>query len=178
METFLEILKFTVPSVIVMIGMYFLLGEFFNQEDKKREFSLRQELVREHSKISLPLRLQAYERMVMLMERIHPTSLIQRVRMADMNSGELHLALIRSIREEFEYNISQQIYISKESWLMVNTAKEEMLKLINLIAAKVPSETNSIELTKTLFDYFVSTNQEFPSQLAINFLKEDVKHLF
>lgn len=178
MDTFLEILKFTVPSVIVMIGMYFLLGEFFNQEDKKREFSLRQELVREHSKISLPLRLQAYERMVMLMERIHPTSLIQRVRTADMNSGELHLALIRSIREEFEYNISQQIYISKESWLMVNTAKEEMLKLINLIAAKVPSETNSIELTKTLFDYFVSTNQEFPSQLAINFLKEDVKHLF
>lgn len=62
--------------------------------------------------------------------------------------------------------------------MMVNMAKEEMIKLINLIGSKMHPESNNLELTKAIFEYFISTNQEFPTQLAINFLKEDAKSLF
>ncbi|MBK6340020.1 MAG: hypothetical protein IPF63_10620 [Bacteroidetes bacterium] len=178
METVLEILKFTIPSIIILLGAYFMIGSFFEEEGKKRSYDLRRMLSIENGKISLPLRLQAYERILVFLERIHPNSLITRVRTADMSSSDLQLMLVKTIREEYEYNISQQLYISKESWMMVNMAKEEMIKLINLIGSKMHPESNNLELTKAIFEYFISTNQEFPTQLAINFLKEDAKSLF
>lgn len=178
METVLEILKFTIPSIIILLGAYFMLGSFFEEEGKKRSYDLRRFLAIENGKIALPLRLQAYERLIVFLERIHPNSLITRVRNSQMTSSDLQLVLIQSIREEYEYNISQQLYISKESWMMIIMAKEEMIKLINLIGAKLPPESSNLELTKAIFDYFITTDQEFPTQLAINFLKEDVKAIF
>lgn len=173
-----EILKYTLPSVVMLIGIYFILGAFFKEDDTKRNFELKKLLVAENRKISLPLRLQAYERVILFLERIHPYSLIQRVREPNMTVADFHLAIMKAIRNEYEYNLSQQMYISADGWTMVSTTKEETLKQINVIASQLPENANSMELSKTILEYFMNTDKPVPIQIAINYLKEDAKTLF
>jgi hypothetical protein len=125
-----------------------------------------------------PLRLQAYERIIVFLERIHPFSLCQRVYQPNMLLPELQLELIKTIRVEYEYNLSQQMYINTEPWQMVTTAKEETIKLINSIASKMPDHIDGIELNKAILNYYIQSNKDIPVQIAINFVKEDVKSLF
>lgn len=173
-----EILKYTLPSAIMLAGVYFIINSFFKEDAAKRNFDLMKLQVSENRKVSLPLRLQAYERVILFLERIHPYSLVQRVREPQMTVSDFHLALMKAIRNEYEYNLSQQMYLSQDSWTMVATAKEETLKQINMIASKLPEGANSIELSKTILEYFMSTDKPMPVHIAINFLKDDVKTLF
>ena len=178
MNEFLEILKYTLPATIMLIGVYFMLQSFFKEDAAKRSFELKKITVAESRKISLPLRLQAYERIILFLERIHPYSLVQRVREPNMTVGDFHLAMMKAIRTEYEYNLSQQMYLSSDAWMMVSTAKEETLKQLNAIASKMPESANSIELSKTILEYFMNTDKPVPVQIAVNFIKEDVKTLF
>lgn len=175
---FLEILKYTLPSAIMLFGMYFIIQAFFDKDNENRNFEIKKLNIQENRKIVLPLRLQAYERAILFLERIHPYHLIQRVRDNEMNVSEFNLMLSKTIRTEFEYNLSQQIYLSNEAWTFINTAKEETLKQINAIASQLPSDASSNVLSKAVFEYFAETNKEFPVQIAINYLKEDVNKLF
>ena len=88
------------------------------------------------------------------------------------------LELVKTIRLEYEYNLSQQMYINDDAWQMVATAKEETIKIINMFASQMPDETDGIELSKAIFNYYMQTNKEVPVQIAINFVKSDVKTLF
>ena len=173
-----EILKYTLPSAIMLTGVYFIIRSFFKEDEQKRQFEMQKLLVSENRKVSLPLRLQAYERVILFLERIHPYSLVQRVREPNMSVSDFHLAMMKAIRTEYEYNLSQQMYLSEDSWTMVTTAKEETLKQINIIASKLPESANSIELSKTILEYFMNSDKPMPVHIAINFLKEDVKTLF
>lgn len=177
METFLEILKYVLPLLIAMGGIYLMLTAFFERGDKTRAFELRKKDHLENKKISLPLRLQAYERLVVFLERIHPNSILHRVRQSNMTAMDLQLALIRTVREEYEFNVSQQLYISPESWKMVISVKDEMIKLYNLIGSQMPENATSMDYSRALLDYFVQKDS-VPTDVAINFLKQDVAQLF
>ena len=157
----LEMLKYIVPSLVTLGGVYLIVQTFINNENERR----KQEL-------------QAYERIIVFLERIHPFSLCQRVYQQNMLLPEFQLELIKTIRIEYEYNLSQQMYINSDAWQMVSTAKEETIKLINSIASQMPDETDGIELSKAIFNYFIQSNKDVPVQIAINFVKDDVKNLF
>ena len=174
----LDILKYTIPSIVALTGMYFMLAAFFDRDEKERNYELRKLIHEKNTGIVLPLRLQAYERTILFLERIHPNSILHRVRQPGMSAQDLHLALTRTIREEYEYNLSQQIYLSKEAWAMVTTVKEELVKLINLLSANMPAEASSMDLSRAILDYFIQSEKEVPTQLAINYIKEDVKQFF
>lgn len=174
----LEILKYIIPSLVTLGGVYLIVKTFIDDENKRRSQELSKMTMTEHRKISLPLRLQAYERIIVFLERIHPFSLLQRVYQPNMLVTELQLELIRTIRAEYEYNLSQQMYISNNSWQMVTTAKEETIKLINLFASRMPDDMDGIELNKAIFNYYMQSDKEVPVQIAINFVKDDVKTLF
>ncbi len=178
MEVILEILKFVIPSLITLIGVYFIVKLFIDDENKRRNQELNKTLLYEQRKISQPLRLQAYERIIVFLERIHPFSLIQRVYQPNMLVTEFQLELVKTIRIEYEYNLSQQMYINNDAWQMVATAKEETIKLINLFASQLPDDADGVELSKAIFNYYMQTNKEVPVQIAINFVKDDVKSLF
>jgi len=177
-ESVIEVIKYVLPVVVVLAGMYFMLRAFFNREERMRNYELRKEDLQESRKIVLPLRLQAHERLVLFLERIHPNSILHRARQQGMSANDLQLALIRSIREEYEFNLSQQLYVSKESWIITTTVKDEMLKLINLIGAKMPEDASSMDLSKAILDYFINSDKDVPTDTAIAFIKEDVKQLF
>lgn len=128
-------------------------------------------------KIILPLRLQAYERIILFLERISPANLIMRVNKPEMNSVQLQSALVKVIREEFEYNLSQQLYISPKAWELVKNAKEETIKLINIASGKTQETSASGELVKALIDLSVETDQ-LPVSLAIDAIKNEMQKLF
>ncbi len=173
MESVLEILKYTVPAIVVLLTSAFLIRAFLNTDERKRAYELR--II--NQKAALPLRLQAYERLTLFLERISPHNIIHRTRRKGMTAQQFHLALIKDIRHEYEHNLSQQIYISPEAWHMVTSAKEEMITIFNRVAGTVPPEASEKEIIKRIFEYFMEEDRQLPTQKALLTLKKEVNKL-
>jgi hypothetical protein len=131
----------------------------------------------EELKIILPLRLQAYERIILFLERISPNNLVMRLNKADLTAVQFHSLLVKTIREEFEYNLSQQLYISAKAWEMVKNAKEETIKLVNMASGKMPESANAGELVKTIFDLALESDK-FHVDIAIDEIKKEVNKIY
>lgn len=130
----------------------------------------------DHSTI-LPLRLQAYERFVLFLERINPSNLILRLNSVDLTAMQLQSLLVRTIREEFEYNLSQQLYVSGNSWELIKNAKEETIAMINNAASGLAQEAGSADLVKMIFEMAI-TKGTLPVETAIAEIKRELQRLF
>ncbi|MCS6990666.1 MAG: hypothetical protein NZL95_02265 [Chitinophagales bacterium] len=170
----LEILKYTVPSVVVFLTAYLLLKLFLDGERERKELEVRAARYKD----SLPIRLQAYERLTLFLERINPTSLLQRVNKPGMSALELQRALIVNIRVEFEHNLSQQIYVSPEAWMQLVQVKEELISIINRVASELPDTATGKDLARALLEYFIKTEAAVPTQRALDTLKAEVKKIY
>lgn len=170
MEVFLEILKYTFPALLMLLLTYLMLSNFLDNEENRRRYLLRKEV----RKNALPYRLQAYERLSLFLERITPNSLLVRVPAKNLNVHEYQALLLKSIRDEFEHNLSQQIYISEEAWHMVVTAKSATVSIINKIAAEVDPKKPAIELSKKILEHTLTIGT-FPTRSAIHFMKTEIK---
>lgn len=170
---YLEIIKILVPASLVFLASYFALAAFLKNEQHRRKLELRIS----QSKTIITTRLQAYERLVLFLERISPESIIFRLQKPKMSSRQLHSGLLGMIRDEFEHNLSQQVYVSPQAWTMVKNAKENMVKLINTCAAEVDPETPAMYLSKKIFEAFADLNQE-PVKEALAYIKSEIGELF
>ena len=130
----------------------------------------------EKQKHLFPLKLQAYERIVLFMERIEPSNLVMRSKTSDMTAQQLHGTLLNNIREEYEHNVSQQIYISDNAWNLTKQAKEETINIINLAANTVDTNGNSNDLTRAIFQKMMVLPKS-PSQIALDYLKAEIKEV-
>lgn len=128
----------------------------------------------ESKKITIPLRLQAYERIVLFLERIQPASIVMRMQRPEMGAQELQLALARTIREEFDYNLSQQVYISSTAWEMIKNAREESISVINRASAQLSPEAPASELVKAIFNLALE-NETPVIAAAIHFVKDEAR---
>lgn len=160
--------------VIIVIGLIFggallMIRYWFAMNKKQPGTDIRAE----EQKIILPLRLQAYERIILFLERISPNHLVMRLSKPEMTSMQLQAILVKTIREEFEYNLSQQIYFSFTAWELVKNAKEESIKLINLAAGRIPESASAGELAKAIFDLAVEKDK-LPVNMAIDEIKKEV----
>ncbi|MCF8347044.1 MAG: hypothetical protein K9G38_07515 [Bacteroidales bacterium] len=173
MDTFLEILKFTIPSLILFFTVYFFLRTWSRQEDKRRQHEFNMHLKDD----ILPVRLQAYERIILFMERIAPESIILRLNRKGMTAELLLSELQNSIRHEYEHNLSQQTYISSEAWQKVMTARNQILKIITESAAELKEGASSATLGKLILEKVMELKTP-PSQVALDFLKKEVHELF
>ncbi len=173
MQEFLEILRILIPAGAVFAATYFIVKKFLDNEQKKREMEIRK------SSVSLltPIKLQAYERVVIFLERLHPNSLVIRVNRADLNAHQLHMELIKTIKSEFEHNLSQQIYMSHGAWELVKNAKEETLKLINMSSAKVPGTAKGQDLAHIILQ-ITGGIEKMPSQVALTYIKKEITQVF
>lgn len=167
-----EIIKYTLPAVLVLIATYMIIGKFFNNELNKREHEIK----RANQKVSFPTRLRSYERLILFLERTSPENLIPRLLKADYSVIEFQGLLIKSIRDEFEHNLSQQIYVSDEAWLMIVNVKENLVKLINVGASNVDKAGRAIELSKLILEMH-STAETSPTESAILHIKKEVQSL-
>ena len=182
----------TYVDYIFVFGMFmlFVAANYFQQKalisrEKEKEINaltkekekLENILKAEDKKLITPMRLQAYERMVLFLERITPQSIIFRVQKPGMNVLQLQTTILQNIRQEFEHNQAQQLYISNEAWSMAKTAKEESVRLVNSAAAKVQPEEDATALSKEIFASMISKEKAITDQ-ALTVLKRDIQALF
>ena len=167
----LEIAAYTLPALITGGVAFVMMQKFYNSEESKRKF----ELLRENQKQALPIRLQAYERVVLLLERINPTQLLLRVAPISKSKEDYATLLTHNIQTEYEHNLTQQIYLTAETWDIILKAKNSTVQMIrknanreDIVDADKLREAIMLELTEV----------ESPSNIAISFLKEELKRIF
>ncbi len=169
---FAEILKIVLPALMVFLAGYLALRAMIRNDADRR----KTELMFNNIKITLPLRLQAYERLILFMERISPESIIVRMSKKGMLASDLQAALLGAIRAEWEHNLSQQLYVSNEAWEMVRNAKENIVKLVNISADRVNPNETALALSQKILETMVELDTN-PVSYAVDFLKKEVKEI-
>jgi hypothetical protein len=172
MEVLLDILQITVPSLLVFLTAWVLLRNMIRNDQDKR----RQELILQNSRTVTPIRLQAYERVVLFLERISLESLLVRTNSPGMSAAQLHSALLNSIRSEFEHNLSQQIYMTQQAWEVVNNARSNTIKIINTEFERAPQSATGIEYSRQLLEKVMEIEKE-PTKTAVEYIKNEVSRM-
>jgi hypothetical protein len=167
-EKIIELAFYTLPAIITGAVAYYFFQQFVVNEDNRRRFLL----MKENQKDALPLRLQAYERLTLFMERINPTKLLIRISPISQNKNDYENYVIAQIEQEFEHNLTQQIYVSEECWTIVMTAKNATIQMIRKTNMSEKIE-NADKLRETILnDTF---DKPSPSSAALAFINSEVK---
>ena len=165
-----DTLLYFVPALLVLGAVFLTVKKFLDNEHKLRLLEAKRAMQKE----TVPLRLQAYERMCLFLERISPNSVLVRTHKSGMSARELQSDLLVTIRTEFEHNLSQQIYISSGAWEVVKNAKEDMIRIINSASASLNENSTGVDLSKAIFEIVIK-NEKIPTQRALDFLKNEIK---
>jgi len=170
-----DLLKIILPAVVVAAAIYFLFREFLEKEQQRRLIELRLE----SNKTTLPLRLQAYERLVLFLERISPNNILVRLSSAGSTAPDFHRLLQQEIRGEYEHNLSQQVYVSAEAWTLVKEAKENVLTMVNRAYHGIqnPAQARGTELAKRVLEGLMLDGAE-PTAQALAVVKSEAARLF
>jgi len=163
-----ELWSYTLPAIITGMVAYY----FFNLHTKNEEGRRRYLLMKEGQKNSMPLRLQAYERMTLFLERINPGKLLVRIAPLSSDKNDYEALLIRHIEQEFEHNLTQQVYISDECWNIILTAKNTIIQTIRKTTLQVE---NADKLRETLLTNLMESQS--PTVLALSFIKNEITQI-
>lgn len=173
MDFIADILKITLPAGLVIYGMYLTVVSFLNKEREK----LLVEIKTQNNQTILPIRLQAGERLCLLLERITPNNLVRRVNQPEYSAKDLHARLLYEVREEFNHNLSQQVYFSDETWEAVKRAVEAVVTMVNSALLDMNEEARGIDLAKRIFQK--SLDQKNDSiQHALTQVKSEIRIYF
>jgi hypothetical protein len=160
-------------GAIVTFGMYLTIITVANKIFEKQKYDVRSK----NTEITLPLRLQAYERMCLFLERITPNNLLLRLVPSASNALELQQILLFEIREEYNHNLAQQLYISIDAWAQVSNAMNEVVSVINQAALEVDAEMPASELAKKIFAKVIEQEIQ-PTTHALKFVKQEIQGIF
>ena len=167
-EKIIESIAYTLPAIVTGAIAYYMFKEFINNHNSDRKL----DLLMEKRKDSLPLKLQAYERLLLFCERINPLKMLIRIQPLSTNTNEYLQLLIGNIEQEFEHNLVQQIYISDDSWTAIYAAKTAVIRKLKQVA-EISESANEMR-ENLLINY--SKNIP-PTETAIDFIKNEVKKL-
>lgn len=172
MESLIEFGKILLPAALVLYAMYLGVKVMIAKELTQKEMEIRQKSI----EITLPIRLQAYERMSLFLERIAPNNIVVRLSRPGMGARELHEFLLQDIRDEYNHNVSQQVYMSEDVWEEIKTAKEDLITAINA-ASDLPEDATALDLSKRLFEYYMDKEID-PIVHALNSLKKEISKTY
>lgn len=169
----MELLKYIIPAFVVMITAYLLIDRMLSNDEKRR----KHESTSKTNASVVPVRLRAYERIALVLERTAPNNMIPTIITHDMTCLDFQTALIRGIRNEFEHNYAQQIYVSDELWTAVINTQENLIKLIHKAASHFQAEDPAIQLAEGIITVY-SEVEVNPTEVALEILKEEVRNQF
>ena len=174
---FIIILIAAVLAAVALTGyIYYLLTKrYFDNRQKEQMLQMRIDEHKEAVKLVTPIRLQAYERMALFLERISPESLVLRCYQPGMDTKLLQGVMTKVIRDEWEHNLSQQVYISSKAWTLIREAKEEMIGIINSAAINMPADADPTRLAGNIFASVA--DKPTATAAALEFLKEEMREL-
>ena len=168
-----EILKYTLPALLVLLTAWLLLWKLLQEDREKRAFELK----RQSQKEITPLRLRGYERLALLLERTTPEALLRDLDVQSLNAQQISSLLMQKLRLEFDHNLSQQIYVSAQAWDAILNAREQMVLFLSTTARQFPADTGGLEVAKLMLTAYAQ-NGETPHQKALKVLKDEVRTLF
>ena len=173
MDALIEFAKLLIPASVVLYAAYLLVRSFIQKEIEMKKLEIRGRSI----ETILPNRLQAYERMALFLERIAPQNLLIRLNTSAMPSREFHQLLLSEIRNEYNHNVSQQVYMTEEVWNLIKGAKEELTMVINESAAEMAPESTSLDLAKKIFEKSINKAVD-PIGHALSELKREIQQTF
>tara|TARA_R100001369_G_C3293779_1_gene164413 strand:+ start:521 stop:1042 length:522 start_codon:yes stop_codon:yes gene_type:complete len=170
-DKIIELLFSLIPALLVGVIAYYFFKQHIENEDGRRRFLLQKDLQKE----AFPLRLQAYERMALFLERISPSKLLLRAHPISSNKEDYENLLIATIEQEFEHNLSQQIYVSDQCWNIVLAAKNATIQIIRkanmLEKTDTANKLREVILTELM-------DKQAPSNAALAYIKKEVGELW
>jgi hypothetical protein len=170
-DSILELLFYLLPAVVVGVIAFYFFNLHTRNEERRRRYLLH----REAQKQALPLRLQAYERMALFLERIAPGNLLVRVKPSGSEKEDYASLLIKSIEQEFEHNLAQQIYISEACWNVIKASKNATINNIRKIAGR-EEITSANDLRQQIANSLI--DQQPPSETGLAYIKKEVGNLW
>ena len=167
----LGLLLYCIPALVTGAIAFLFFREHVENESRRREFLIQKDL----QKDALPLRLQAYERIALFLERIKPSKLLVRVDPTSSNKEDYESLLIANIEQEFDHNLSQQIYVTDKCWSITTTAKNATIQMIRKSAL-----SDKVDVADKLREVIITDmmDRRSPSDAALSFIKEEVSDLW
>ena len=166
--TWIMLLGLTIPSIVVLVAVYLMFKQYFQHQFQTNAYNAK----REKTQITLPLRLQAYERLTLLCERIELVDLVLRLKTPGTSAGALKATLLLAIQQEYEHNLTQQLYVSDELWNILQVAKNKTMDLI-IIAGTGLEENADADLYAQQLINMANAENSLPSQIAKRAIKTE-----
>lgn len=172
-EIFGDLLKILLPAGIVLYAMYLTVKAFISKDFDKKLVELKLK----NTEVVLPIRLQAYERMCLFLERISPHNLVLRVNDPMHTVASLHHQLLQEIRNEYAHNMSQQVYMSDQAWMHIKGAMDDIISIINNASEGQSREGRGIDLSRAILERLMQLPED-PSAKALRFIKNEIRQVF
>jgi len=173
MEVVLQIALIIFPAGAVLLTTIFFLRKESSQELR----SMQIEMKKQRQEFFLPNRVESYQRAVLLMERIHPNSLVMRLHNPGLPARALQAEFLQAIRDEYDHNVAQQLFVSIQGWQMVKNSKEETVKIINLAGNQMSAAATGMDLSAKIFEIVAEIGQ-LPTEITVDYLKRELQELF
>ena len=168
-----DILKYTIAGIGIVWIAFYLVKPYLDRTEKIQVLELKKAA----SSQLLPLRLQAYERIILFIERINPANMLIRLNAPAYTAAELQSVIASELREEFQHNITQQIYLSSRAWGMVRRIKDDTLNLVNNAGRALPADAAGLELAQLILNQLAQM-EDNPYEAAASVIKRDLEELF
>lgn len=172
-DVLLNILQFVVPSLVVFGVTYTMLQKMLDQNLKSKELDIKSQ----KAELITPMKLQAYERLTLFLDRITPDQLVMRLAAPNMSAHQFKVELQRAISEEYAHNVSQQIYVSSQAWSLVKAVKEKVQNLIEVCYKDMNETSSATDLGKVIIQEVMERNEN-STRAAIEFLKKELDIVF
>jgi hypothetical protein len=173
MDALIEFGKILIPASVVLYAAYLVVRSFIQKDIDLKKLEIRGKAI----ETVLPNRLHAYERMTLFLERMSPHNLLVRLNTGSIPAKDFHQALLSEVRNEYNHNVSQQVYISEEVWDLIKNAKEDLIVNINDAASEMAEQSTSLDLSKKIFEKTMGKSVD-PLSHALTELKREVHRIF
>jgi hypothetical protein len=169
----LDILKLTVAGVGVVWVAFYLIKPYLDKSERLQVLELKKSADNQ----TLPLRLQAYERIVLFVERINPSNLLVRISGSGQSAAELHYMAVQELNNEYQHNITQQVYVSSRAWAVVRRLKDDTANLLNTTLRGLPENATALDFSRALLTH-LSQVENNPYEVAAGMIHKDLEELF
>jgi hypothetical protein len=169
----LDILKYTVSGLGVVWIAFYLIKPYLDKSERIQLLEFKKSI----GNHTLPLRLQAYERIILFMERINPENLLIRLNATGYSAAELQSIIISEVRSEYQHNITQQIYVTSRAWGIAKRVKEDTLNLVTGAFKSLPENSTGLELSRVIL-VTLSQLENNPYEIGAELIRKDLEDLF
>lgn len=171
---FLDIIKLSIAGIIAFSIAWLIIKNYLQEVNSHKSIELRKLTIEK----TLHLRLQAYERVILFVERINPENMFIRLHVSGMSAEDMQRVILTEIRAEYQHNITQQLYVSNGSWILLRKLKDDTIGMVNSALKSLPQQSSGMDLSKAILNYLGEQEADNPYELALAVIKRDIQQLF